>query len=243
MMKTRNKAAGGGAGTGGAGRAGVLLLAALIGGSLLLSACSSTNSGSTQSISGHTHGRSTREGGLKGAGSQDTQTKAPSSATTTTTSLVSGNNQNSSGGNCASIQLSASAGQGEAAAGTIFLTVNFTNHSQKICTLFGYPGIQLFGANSLAIPTDVIRGLGTQDGGNPNAGLEPSLITLVPGKIAQFTLRFEDVPIGNETQCPESALAHITAPNDQVALTVPLKIAPCGGGTIYVSPVYLLAGS
>lgn len=223
---------------------GALLLVAMVVSSLVLSGCSSTNRGSTQSISAHTHGRSARKGGSSEAGSKDTQDKLPSSSTTTTTTtLVAGSNQSSSSANCASIQLSASAGQGEAAAGTTFIPVNFTNHTDKACTLFGYPGIQLFGPNSLAIPTDVIRGLGTQDGGNPNAGSEPTLINLAPGKIAQFTLRFEDVPIGTETQCPESALAHITAPNDQVALTVPLKIAPCGGGTIYVSPVYALTGS
>ena len=60
---------------------------------------------------------------------------------------------------------------------------------------------------------------------------------------AQFSLSYEDVPVGTETTCPTSTQAEITPPNDFSFAVIPLQIAPCGGGMIHVSPVYAAPGN
>ncbi len=132
----------------------------------------------------------------------------------------------------------ASVGQGDGAAGTIYQTVNFTNTGTTTCTLKGYPGMQLYGSGGATIPTTVVRGLGANSGGTPAAAAPPALVTLAPKVAAQFTLRFEDVPVDNESSCPMSATAAVTPPNLFTSLSVALAIAPCNHGTVNVSPVY-----
>jgi hypothetical protein len=102
--------------------------------------------------------------------------------------------------------------------------------------MFGYAGMQLYDSGGMALPTNVVRGgaqFATAAANNP-----PAALTLAPNGTARFTLRYSDVPVGNEMSCPTSATAHVTPPNDFSSATVALAIAPCGGGTVHVSPVY-----
>jgi uncharacterized protein DUF4232 len=114
--------------------------------------------------------------------------------------------------------------------------MNLTNVSTTTCTLQGYPGMQLLSTQGTALPTNVIRG-GTQFPAAA-ANQSPSLVTLAPQQSATFSLLYEDVPVGTETSCPESAKAEITPPNDVAHAVVTLAISPCNGGTVHVSPVY-----
>jgi Protein of unknown function (DUF4232) len=170
-----------------------------------------------------------------------TTTSGGHGESTTTTTSGGGNTTSTSAASsstCKSTQLVASVGQGNGGAGTIYQTINFTNTGTTPCTLMGYPGMQLYSSGGATIPTTVVRGLGANPGTTPAAGAAPALVTLAPKVAAQFTLRYEDVPVGNETSCPMSATAAVTPPNLFSSLTVALAIAPCNNGTVNVSPVY-----
>jgi hypothetical protein len=111
-----------------------------------------------------------------------------------------------------------------------------TNTSGKPCSLFGYPGMQLYDSGGTAIPTMVVRGGVTF--GTAAANAPATRVNLAANGTAEFTLRYSDVPVGNETSCPTSATAHITPPGNYGSATVALAIAPCSSGTVHVSPVY-----
>ena len=51
------------------------------------------------------------------------------------------------------------------------------------------------------------------------------------------------MPVGSETICPTSASLEVTPPNAFAHLTFAATLAPCGGGTLVVSPVFLATGS
>jgi hypothetical protein len=138
---------------------------------------------------------------------------------------------------CQAAQLGTAPQQGSGAAGTIEMTVAFTNRGASTCSLFGYPGMQLLDASGANLPTNVVRGGGPQF---PVAAANqpPRTVRNAPGATGSFGLSYSDVPVGNETSCPTSANAEITPPGNTAFVTVALAIAPCGGGTIHVSPVY-----
>jgi Protein of unknown function (DUF4232) len=192
-------------------------MALLVGGTMA-AACSSTSNGSATG---------------------STTTRATSSTTTavsTTTTAVSTSTAAQSQ-TCQVAQLQITPEQGSGAAGTIEMSVNLTNHGTTACTMFGYPGMQLLDASGNNLPTTVIRGGGPQFlAAAANQG--PTTVTLAPQQTAAFSFSYEDVPVGTETTCPTSAHSLITPPGDVTSATVPLVIAPCGAGTIHVSPVY-----
>jgi len=97
--------------------------------------------------------------------------------------------------------------------------------------------MQLLSAAGTPIPTTVIRGGGPA---YPTAAANaaPAPVSLAPQQTAAFSFSYSDVPVGNQTSCPTSARSEITPPNDTAYAVVPLSIAPCGEGTIHVSPVY-----
>ena len=125
-------------------------------------------------------------------------------------------------------------------AGTIEMQVTMVNISGATCTMKGYPGMQLLSASGSPITTTVIRGGGPAF---PTAGANalPALVSLAPQQVAAFDFSYSDVPVGTETTCPTSAQAEVTPPNDTAYAVIRLQIAPCGGGTIHVSPVYAQA--
>jgi hypothetical protein len=202
----------------------VLPLATAVGVALTLAACSSSPTASKATTT--TTGRSTSTTATTTA---PTSTSSPSSTTSTTAAGVT---------TCLASQLSIGSHAQGAAAGTIYLTVTLTNISSSTCTLSGYPGMQLLGAQGTAIPTNVVRG-GLGAGAPAAAQKPPSLVTLLPQQVATFSLMYEDVPEGNETTCPTSSRAEITPPNDVTPGVVTLRITPCGGGTVHVSPVFV----
>ena len=138
---------------------------------------------------------------------------------------------------CRAAQLQMATGQSNGAAGTIELSVTMKNGSGTGCSMNGYPGMQLLSSTGAALPTNVVRG------GGPSfpvaaANGAPTSFVLAPQSSAGFYLSYEDVPVGTETSCPTSSQAEITPPNAFDHAVVALQIAPCGGGTVHVSPVY-----
>jgi hypothetical protein len=191
------------------------VLALVLGGALVASCSSGSPSASTTT----TTRRTTTSLATTTSTSQATTTTAAQSSTCQVTSLL------------------VAPQQGSGAAGTIEMSVNLTNHGSSSCTLFGYPGMQLLDGSGNKLPTIVVRGGGPQFSvAAANQG--PVTVTLAPQQTAAFSFSYEDVPVGNETSCPTSVSSLITPPGDFTSATVALAIAPCGGGTIHVSPVY-----
>lgn len=204
-----------------------LPLAALALAGVLVAACSSGSTAAATRSTTTTTARSTTTTGR--STTTTTSAVSPTSAPTSTTAAGTTT--------CLASQLAIAPQQGSGAAGTIMLTVQMSNTSSTTCSLYGYPGMQLLDAQGSPIPTEVVRG--GLDPGAPAPALQPpGQVTLSPGQASAFALQYEDVPVGNETTCPTSAKAEITPPNDTTPAVVTLAIAPCGGGTVHVSPVY-----
>ena len=193
-----------------------LVLAATVAGGLGLAACSSPSSSSPPTSASTT----------TSTAPATTTTGSPASTTTTAGSTV-----------CLASALKMAATNGSGAAGTIEMAVTMANQGSASCTLNGYPGMQLLDASGADLPTTVIRGGGPMFA-DAAANQAPAQVVLAPGAVAKFSFSYEDVPVGNETSCPTSTSSEITPPNDYSYAVIALAIAPCGGGTIHVSPVY-----
>ena len=57
------------------------------------------------------------------------------------------------------------------------------------------------------------------------------------GRTAIFRIHWEQVPVGNETNCPMASGLAITPPDEFVPLHVTAQIRACGGGTLNISRV------
>ncbi len=129
-----------------------------------------------------------------------------------------------------------------AATGSLSFTYRLTNSSRSVCTLRGYPGLQLRPAAGQALPTTDIQQTWP---GNP--GRQPGeVVVLAGGGHAWFYILYSTMYQG--MQCPRSAALDITPPGDTGALVVTGlggQLQPYGGtqqqglhcGAIGVSPV------
>ena len=119
---------------------------------------------------------------------------------------------------CVRSQLGVRANGTTGAAGTIHGAWVFTNLSGRSCTLYGYPGMQLYSHAGRPMPTTVKRSLRPR----------PTNVTLAPGGSATFFSSYNDVQIGTHP-CPTSEVAQITPPNAVDSLFIPAQLKPCGG--------------
>ena len=119
------------------------------------------------------------------------------------------------------------------AAGTIETTIALKSTATAPCILGGYPGLLLLSSSGSSLPTKVIR-----HGTYSFTSMAPTTVTLAVGESVYFNIGYSDVPVGNETSCPTSASLEVTPPNAYSHLVLPVKLAPCGGGTLVVSPVF-----
>jgi hypothetical protein len=134
---------------------------------------------------------------------------------------------------CQVSQLAANLGQPDAGAGQRYSKLVFTNNSNKDCTMFGFPGLQLVGMGNVTIPTNVVR----------NDNKPKVLVTLqAGGGQAYTTLHWGVMPGPGEPQngpCePEPQQVQLTSPNAFGSLTQPWTFGPvCEQGTIDVDPM------
>ncbi len=180
-------------------------------------------------------------------GSSAPSTTAASTGTTSTTGGSTGTTAATPGGSsttaagtarCATTGLTGSVVGSSGAAGTIETTVGLKNTSAGPCVLGGYPGLQLLSAAGSPLPTTVVR-----KGTYSFTAMPATTVTLPSGSSAYFNIGYSDVPVGDETTCPASASLEITPPNAYDHLIIGATLAPCGGGTMVVSPVFLSTGS
>ena len=187
---------------------------ALVVGGAVLGACSSSSSSSTT-----TTGPSPTTGA---ASTVSTTTTHPTTSTT-----AAGPTR------CATAALSGSVVGSSGAAGTIETTVALKSTAATPCVLGGYPGLQLLSAGGANLPTTVVR-----KGNYSFTAMAPTTVTLAPGQSAVFNIGYSDVPVGSETSCPTSASLEVTPPNAYDDLVIAAALAPCGGGSMTVSPVF-----
>jgi Protein of unknown function (DUF4232) len=100
---------------------------------------------------------------------------SPSSAPATTTPAGPGP--------CQSSELKVTLGQGDAAAGTTFYEILFTNDSSTTCTLYGFPGVSFTGETyAVQVGPAATR----------NHAIQPSLVTLAPSAVASAEISVVD---------------------------------------------------
>jgi len=197
-----------------------VVVAALVAGALL-AACSSTSSSPTTTGSPPSTGGSTTT-----RGSPSTST----GGSTTTTAVGPAR--------CATTALTGSVVGSSGAAGTIETTVALKSTGTAPCTLGGYPGMQMLAASGATLPTTVVR-----RGSYSFTAMAPTTVTLAPGQSAYFNIGYSDVPVGSETSCPTSTSVQVTPPNAFDHLVMAAALAPCGNGTLVVSPMFLSTGA
>jgi Protein of unknown function (DUF4232) len=192
-------------------------------------------------------------GALLGACSSGPSTSSTTAATSTTRASVTTSRPSTSStatsrpptsntaagpSRCATASLSGSVVGSSGAAGTIETTFALASTSRSTCVLGGYPGLQLLSSTGTSLPTVVVR-----KGNYSFTAMSPTTVTLASGQSADFNVGYSDVPVGNETTCPSSASLEITPPNALDHLSVTATLAPCGGGTLVVSPVFAATGA
>ena len=121
---------------------------------------------------------------------------------------------------------------GGGAAGSQGGAFGIVDHGTAACTMYGYPGMQLLGADGEPLPTTVIRGQYEVVDAVPE-----QTVTLSPGAEAFFYYMYSDVLVGGcPAACSMASALEITPPNDYHHLVVSVHIAP-SEGRIWVSPV------
>lgn len=125
---------------------------------------------------------------------------------------------------CASSALKAvvKASQGGAAAGSVYLPVDFTNTSNTTCTMFGYPGISF-----VTQPSGGGSQLGRPAQRSTTAPATP--VTLTPGAVAHATLQIANAGNYSPSDC-KPITAHwikIFPPNQFAAIYVPFTTEVC----------------
>jgi hypothetical protein len=98
--------------------------------------------------------------------------------------------------------------------------------------------MQLLSATGAPLPTSVVR-----KGSYSFTAMAPTTVTIAPGQSVYINIGYSDVPEGSETSCPTSGALEVTPPNATDHLLIEAKLAPCGGGTMVVSPVFLATGA
>ena len=191
-------------------------------GGLVLAACSSGSSTSTTVTTTTTPTTTTAPA--------TTSTTAGHATTTTATTTAAGTTQ------CTTTNLAASIYGSSGAAGTIETTVALKNTSASNCTLGGYPGLGMTGSNGASLTTTVVR-----KGSYNFTAMAPTTVIISSGQSVYFNMGYSDVPTGSATSCPAAANLVITPPNAYTSVTIPAQLAPCGNGTIVVSPVFTAA--
>jgi hypothetical protein len=86
-------------------------------------------------------------------------------------------------GPCQSSALKVTLGTGNAAAGTAFYEIVFTNESSTTCTLYGFPGVSFTGETyAVQVGPAATR----------NPASQPTLVTLAPGAVASAEISVVD---------------------------------------------------
>lgn len=190
---------------------------------LVLAAAALLSAGCGATGTGAGSGPAVPSASAAGAASDNTSAGAPSSGAGSSGATASTGGSGTAG--CTTSNLKAALGQGQGAAGSTYVEIDFTNTGGTPCTLYGYPGV------SLANSGGPIGAPATRDRTRP-----PSLVRLARGAEAHALLRVVDAqnyPAG--TCSPESSSFLLIYPPDQTAaIDVPDKSTGCKNKSVKV---------
>jgi len=120
------------------------------------------------------------------------------------------------------------------AAGTLLVSITFTNTGAATCSMKGYARLQLMAGARRPLPTHVSHG------GVPLITGKPKLVVLKHGAVATIVIAYSDVVVGNETKCENATEVLVKTPGENTWIGVVAPISACGHGSLRESPV--LAG-
>lgn len=134
-------------------------------------------------------------------------------------------------GPCATSALSVRTGAAGAAAGSIFVAVEFTNTAGSACTLFGYPGVSFVATRAGG------HQIGAAAARNPQH--QPQLVTLQPGETGSATLQIAAAANFPAARChqvtarglrvyPPNQLAPVVVPYLSQACAKPVRVLSVG---------------
>lgn len=131
---------------------------------------------------------------------------------------------------CHTSMLDAGLRAGHPGAGQRYADLTLTNSSDRACRIHGYPGLQLVGANSAPLPTDVVR----------NTERAAHTAVLAPGESASATLHWGVVPTGDESTTgpcqPDPQRLRVIPPDETDSLSAEWPFGPvCADGRIRVT--------
>ena len=174
---------------------------------------------------------------FRAAGSSSSPTSSPPEtsasgsaspgAASSGTSAANGGSTAPASQRCTTDELSGRLEPGSPGAGQRYATVILTNTSLRSCTVFGYGGVGLAGADGAALPTHQVR----------VSDPPPQTVVVPPGGTVSSQLHWSVVPgPGDATSgdCqPTPATLQVIPPDETTALTVPWTLGPvCEAGTI-----------
>jgi len=134
---------------------------------------------------------------------------------------------------CQASQLKGKQYGSNGAAGTILVSITFTN-TGAACSMKGYARLQLMAGARRPLPTHVYHS------GVPLISGKPKLVVLKHGGVATIVIAFSDVTVGNETKCETASEVLVKTPGENTWIGVVAPISACGHGSLRESPV--LAG-
>ena len=126
-------------------------------------------------------------------------------------------------------------GSGDAGVGHVGFTFRVTSLAQQPCTLFGYPGALLLGADGREIRTTLQWGSGYLFGNLPR-----QLVTLKTGAAAYFKLEWVHIPSTGQS-CPDAAYLLVTPPDERTPIAVPAQMLRVCGGKLVATPLLATA--
>ncbi|MFC1411212.1 DUF4232 domain-containing protein [Streptacidiphilus sp. N1-12] len=118
---------------------------------------------------------------------------------------------------CATSQLTAKLGGGDAGAGNLYRYLVLTNHSRTTCHVTGFPGLSMLDAKGKQIgaPATYQR-------------IAYSPVVLRPGASASDTIHTANRQTNSSTEClPSSAELRIYPPGNKASLVFPGKVTNC----------------
>ncbi|PBC63877.1 hypothetical protein BKI49_12190 [Streptomyces sp. Tue6028] len=117
---------------------------------------------------------------------------------------------------CTAADLRLSLGQEEYAAGSIFIPVNFTNTSTRVCSLRGYPGVSVLDA-------------GHQQIGSPatHSSSPTTTVTVDPGQTVSATIRTNNAAVAPDCR-PLPDYIGIYPPASFQQVLLPYQLLICG---------------
>ena len=126
---------------------------------------------------------------------------------------------------CATRYLKATVGVAQGAAGSIYQVIDFTNISDAVCALFGYPGVALAGGTP-------VTQIGAAAARSPTSS--PRLVTLTAGKTANAVLQITQAANYPASRCAPKASTYlqIYPPNQTTPIYLAYKSTGCSASAV-----------